>query len=93
MYGIIFSVYLQIKKEMNKTTTAMKQVILCLMLLLGINMSASSENRKAHTFTMGDKTFLLDGKPFVVKAAEIHYMRIPHEYWEHRIRIDRKSVV
>ena len=87
MYGIIFSVYLQIKKEMNKTTTVMKQVILCLMLLLGINMSASSENRKAHTFTMGDKTFLLDGKPFVIKAAEIHYMRIPHEYWEHRIRM------
>ena len=26
-----------------------------------------------NTFTTGDKTFLLNGKPFVVKAAEIHY--------------------
>lgn len=37
------------------------------------------------TFEVGDKTFLLNGKPFVVKAAELHYPRIPKEYWEHRI--------
>ena len=33
------------------------------------------------------KTFLLDGKPFVVKAAEVHYPRIPQAYWEHRIKM------
>ena len=41
------------------------------------------------TFTTGNKTFLLNGKPFVVKAAEIHYPRIPRQYWEHRIRMCR----
>lgn len=40
-----------------------------------------------NTFTTGDKTFLLNGKPFVVKAAEIHYPRIPRPYWEHRIKM------
>ncbi len=40
-----------------------------------------------NSFTTGDKTFLLNGKPFVVKAAEIHYPRIPREYWEHRIKM------
>ncbi|MDY5673715.1 MAG: beta-galactosidase [Bacteroidaceae bacterium] len=40
-----------------------------------------------NSFTTGDKTFLLDGKPFVVKAAEIHYPRIPRPYWEHRIKM------
>ena len=40
-----------------------------------------------HTFEVGNKTFLLDGKPFVVKAAEVHYPRIPKEYWEHRIQM------
>ena len=40
-----------------------------------------------NTFVAGDKTFLLNGKPFVVKAAEIHYPRIPREYWEHRIKM------
>lgn len=38
------------------------------------------------TFEVGDKTFLLNGEPFVVKAAELHYPRIPKEYWEHRIQ-------
>lgn len=38
-------------------------------------------------FTVGKGTFLLNGKPFVVKAAELHYPRIPRPYWEHRIRM------
>lgn len=40
-----------------------------------------------YTFTAGDGTFLLDNKPFVVKAAELHYPRIPRPYWEQRIRM------
>ena len=43
--------------------------------------------QKPGTFTVGDKTFLLNGQPFVVKAAEIHYPRIPRPYWEHRIQM------
>lgn len=39
------------------------------------------------TFEAGSGTFLLNGKPFIVKAAEIHYPRIPRAYWEHRIRM------
>ena len=38
-------------------------------------------------FTVGDKTFLLNGQPFIVKAAEVHYPRIPRPYWEHRIKM------
>ncbi len=38
-------------------------------------------------FAPGDGTFLLNGKPFVVKAAELHYPRIPREYWDHRIKM------
>ena len=41
----------------------------------------------AGDFTVGNKTFLLNGEPFVVKAAEIHYPRIPRPYWEHRIKM------
>jgi beta-galactosidase len=39
------------------------------------------------TFEVGKNTFLLNGKPFVVKAAEMHYPRIPKPYWEHRIKM------
>ena len=41
----------------------------------------------AGDFTVGNKTFLLNGEPFVVKAAEVHYPRIPQAYWEHRIKM------
>ena len=46
-----------------------------------------SPARAQNTFQIGDKTFLLNGKPFVVKAAEVHYPRIPQPYWEHRIKM------
>ena len=42
---------------------------------------------KSGNFTVGDKTFLLNGQPFVVKAAEVHYPRIPRPYWDHRIKM------
>ena len=54
--------------------------------LLG-NTSCSAPQGEPHDFSVGKQTFLLDGKPFVVKAAEMHYTRIPAEYWEHRIEM------
>ena len=39
------------------------------------------------TFAVGKGTFLLDGKPFLIKAAEMHYPRIPEPYWEQRIEL------
>lgn len=38
-------------------------------------------------FSVGKGEFILNGRPFTVKAAELHYPRIPREYWEHRIRM------
>ena len=38
-------------------------------------------------FEAGNGTFLLNGKPFVVKAAELHYPRIPKPYWDQRIKL------
>ncbi len=55
--------------------------------IIMLALPAPSLAQKPGTFTTGDKTFLLNGKPFVVKAAEIHYPRIPRPYWEHRIRM------
>ena len=54
-------------------------------------MGCSPIQKEKHTFSIGDKTFLLDGKPFLIKAAEMHYTRIPAEYWEHRIQM-RKAL-
>lgn len=57
-------------------------------LLLAMTLCFSSCQSKApQTFEVGEGSFLLDGKPFVVKAGELHFARIPREYWEHRIEM------
>lgn len=56
-------------------------------LFLTILPGYANNPKEKNSFAIGDKTFLVDGKPIVIKAAEIHYTRIPAEYWEHRIKL------
>ena len=63
--------------------TFMKKLILFFAIPLAIFFYGCTTK---NSFEVGDNTFLLNGEPFVVKAAELHYPRIPKEYWEHRIR-------
>ncbi len=58
-----------------------------LLLTLALALTATFAMAQKGTFEAGKGTFLLNGKPFVVKAAEIHYPRIPRPYWEHRIKM------
>ena len=46
----------------------------------------AGQEQKGH-FAVGQGTYLLNGKPFVVKAAELHYPRIPRPYWDQRIKL------
>ena len=56
--------------------------------LLACSLTAAAHPATAAgSFKAGDKTFLLNGQPFIVKAAEVHYPRIPRPYWEHRIQM------
>ena len=64
-----------------------KLFTLLFMSMLMLAVPTTTKAQKTGTFTVGDKTFLLNGKPFVVKAAEVHYPRIPRPYWEHRIKM------
>lgn len=63
----------------------MKKKLLFIALCMGL--LAGCAGNRGGTFKAGDRTFLLNDRPFVVKAAEIHYPRIPREYWEHRIEM------
>ena len=65
----------------------MKKLLSITLAALMTASSASAAADKPGTFVAGDKTFLLNDEPFVVKAAEVHYPRIPKEYWEHRIEM------
>jgi beta-galactosidase len=39
------------------------------------------------SFRVENGKFLLDGKPFQIIAGEMHYARIPREYWRARLRM------
>ncbi|MBO5205085.1 MAG: beta-galactosidase, partial [Prevotella sp.] len=64
----------------------MKKLLISLFLAAALGLPAGAKTT-AGTFGVGNKTFLLNGKPFVIKAAELHYPRIPRPYWDHRIKM------
>lgn len=49
----------------------------------------SNPSMPKHTFVIGDEDFLLDGRPFVIRCGEIHFPRVPREYWRHRLQMCR----
>ena len=65
----------------------MKKLITVIIMLLSCLTTQVWAAKTGGTFEAGKGTFLLNGEPFVIKAAEIHYPRIPRPYWEHRIKM------
>ncbi|MDP4261729.1 MAG: beta-galactosidase [Bacteroidota bacterium] len=47
----------------------------------------ASAQTQQHSFSLGDTAFLLDGKPFQMISGEMHYTRIPKEYWRDRMKM------
>jgi beta-galactosidase len=56
-----------------------------IVLILGMTVAASQTQR--HTFVLGEKDFLLDGKPLQMISGEMHPARIPREYWRQRVQM------
>ncbi len=74
--------------SMTLLTKRIGKILSTAALAAGLFVGAPTEvSAQQGTFAVGDKTFLLNNKPFVVKAAEVHYPRIPRPYWEHRIKM------
>jgi beta-galactosidase len=55
--------------------------------IIALALAFCSLSANGATFVVGEKDFLLDGKPFQIWAGEMHYSRIPREYWPHRLRM------
>ena len=49
--------------------------------------SISSFSQKKHTFEIKNGDFVYDGKPVRINSGEMHYPRIPHQYWRHRMQM------
>lgn len=50
-------------------------------------LKTEAQTAPLHTFAIGDKDFLLDDQRFQIRCGEIHFARIPEEYWEHRLKL------
>lgn len=58
-----------------------------ILILLLTTSQGTNAQKQTERFSVGKNTFMLNEAPFVIKAAEIHYPRIPEAYWEHRIQM------
>lgn len=59
-------------------------VLAPVLLLCGL---ASPQGKPAgHSFAIAGDQFVLDGKPFQIISGEMHYARIPREYWRDRLK-------
>jgi beta-galactosidase len=56
-------------------------------LFLGLLFLSPAIAQQKHSFKIGDGQFLLDGKPFQIISGEMHFARIPQEYWKDRLRM------
>lgn len=39
------------------------------------------------SFSINDTAFMLNGKPTVIRCGEMHFARIPKQYWRHRLQM------
>jgi len=56
-----------------------------LLLFAGLVWNVTAQQK--HTFAIANGEFMYDGKPIQIHSGEMHYARIPHEYWKHRLQM------
>lgn len=60
---------------------------LLIALIAWCSVMRTAQTPNGQTFRVNEGHFELDGKPFQVISGELHYARIPREYWRHRLRL------
>ena len=64
----------------------MKKLILYALVLMSI-LPLSLSAQKKFSFEIKDGHFYRDGKVIPIISGEMHYPRIPHQYWRHRLKM------
>jgi beta-galactosidase len=76
-------------RYMVKRFTFVTTLLVCWLSLVAYPVTPVRAQEAKHTFAIGEQTFLLDGKPFQFRCGEIHFTRVPREYWRHRLQMAR----
>ena len=67
----------------------LKQIFITV-LFIGLVMPglvSCQPKQPSHTFEIGQHDFLLDNQAFQIRCGELHFARIPKEYWRHRLQM------
>jgi len=77
------------RKQYVNTALFIGLVVLFIGTLQSVSFGAdtSTDSTKPATFEVGKTDFLLNGQRFVIRCGEIHFARIPKEYWRHRLQM------
>lgn len=67
----------------------MRRFLAAAALLAAAAPVAARAQRPTHTFRIAEGAFRLDGRPLQLISGELHYARIPREYWRQRLRMAR----
>lgn len=80
-----------------KNTRALRSTLGFALFALVLSVASTAQTSQAaapgdpasatHSFRVDGGKFLLDGKPFQIISGEMHYARIPREYWRARLRM------
>lgn len=65
----------------------MKKLVLCFLFAGFIALQSIAQQK--HTFAVSNGSFLYDGKPVQIHSGEMHFARIPKEYWRQRLQMLR----
>lgn len=63
------------------------RILASLLFVLCMSCPSLTAGEATHTFTVGDTDFLLDGKRLQIRCGELHFARVPREYWQHRLKL------
>lgn len=47
----------------------------------------AQQNTAKHSFEIKNGSFVYDGKPIQIHSGEMHFARVPHQYWRHRLKM------
>jgi beta-galactosidase len=59
------------------------KTLLFLLILLSSTIFSPAQK---HIFTVQGENFMLDGKLFIIRSGEMHYPRVPRQYWRDRFK-------
>lgn len=65
----------------------MKQNLIGIISLCLLSFTIASAQKTDHSFKVEQGSFLYDGKPIQIHSGEMHFARIPQEYWRHRLKM------